>query len=270
MKLCANSGNYFVCSDKRGLAPDGDPAGVYQTVSQTYDNEMAEVGEIELEELNTDAKKVLGVAVAKQKFKSDDPVDARFCDVLRTSAFWAVGFSAFFFNLFWAGFNVHSTNIMEIYAGLTHDQTANSVFLPLAIGIGVSAFITGVCMDRWSTRLRMFMLAVLILGLVGVMLSLLFLVHSSTSAVVFALVYGLFLGARAALMGPMYAVLFGTANLGKIQGVGVGMAIISSGLGPLMFGVAKDNFGSYTVPVVVCVGMNTLVGGGLFWQARKM
>jgi len=128
----------------------------------------------------------------------------------------------------------------------------------MAIGVGMGAFSTGIVMDRMSsTRRKLQMLLFVYVCLICCMTSLTF-VKSIVGAIAFALVYGISAGSLQSLMFPMYATLFGLANLGKIQSIGVALSIISSGCGPLLFGFVHDKSGRYS-PAIYAVAAATLV-----------
>lgn len=48
---------------------------------------------------------------------------------------------------------------------------------------------------------------------------------------------------------PMFADLFGTKNLGKVQGMNTFFILIACGLGPFIFGLSNDLFQSYAMPI---------------------
>ena len=179
-----------------------------------------------------------------------------FRQVLCKGSFWSVAMSAGAMNLFWSGFNYHSVFIMR-KVGLTADETATYVFVTLAVATGVSAFTTGLTMDRFSTTCK---LCTLCAAYLAISVSMLFLlsVQTRVGAAVFAAVYGLAVGAYQSLQMPMYANLFGTRHLGKVQGLGVAVGIASSSVGPLLFGISADRTGSYRTAILACAGLTTI------------
>ena len=67
---------------------------------------------------------------------------------MQTPIFWAVTTPYSVFNAYWGGFNYHSADIMREYAQLSAQETANSIYIPMALMIGGSAFFMGLVIDR--------------------------------------------------------------------------------------------------------------------------
>ena len=104
---------------------------------------------------------------------------------------------------------------MKEIAEFTPNQTATVIFLTISITNGVGAFIMGLCLNSFSLKNRIKLLAFDGFGLVSCMIGLLY-VRSIFGAWIFAFCYGVFVGFRRSLMLTMYAELFGVENLGKI------------------------------------------------------
>jgi len=51
----------------------------------------------------------------------------------------------------------------------------------------------------------------------------------------------------------LYASLFGLKHIGKIESISTSVGIFTSGLGPLMFNLFKENNGSYTKAIYICI-----------------
>ena len=71
------------------------------------------------------------------------------------------------------------------------------------------------------------------------------LVTDQTTAIVYALCFGVLTGTNMTLFGFMWAHYFGRKHLGSIQGVGQASGVIGASLGPLPLGIAFDLYGSY-------------------------
>ena len=155
------------------------------------------------------------------------------------TSFWALALPAAAFNLFWSGFNYHSVDVMSTIASLDATKTSRIIFLPLAIAIGIAAFVTGLAIDKISTEGKLGCLALVYMALAACMVVLLF-VEKASTAVLFAILYGLCCGSMQSLQMPMYACKFGLAHLGKVQSLGSSLSIVSAGLGPILFAYVKE------------------------------
>ena len=63
--------------------------------------------------------------------------------MLKVPIFWSIVVSGASFTIIWAGFNYHAADIMNSLANMTPTETADAVFVPMSITIGLSSFTTG-------------------------------------------------------------------------------------------------------------------------------
>merc|ERR1740117_1024138 len=81
-------------------------------------------------------------------------------------------------------------------------------------------------------------------------------------ATLFGGLLGVFRGIQGAIFSVVFATLFGRKALGKIGGFNMGVVIGCTGMGPLMFGVSRDNNGSYNpaiYAIMVCQALSAVV-----------
>jgi len=52
----------------------------------------------------------------------------------------------------------------------------------------------------------------------------------------------------------LYASLFGLKHIGKIESISTSVGIFTSGIGPLMFNIFKENNGSYNLAIYIFIG----------------
>ncbi|MDD4682774.1 MAG: hypothetical protein PHQ55_06340 [Eubacteriales bacterium] len=86
-------------------------------------------------------------------------------------------------------------------------------------------------------------------------------------AVTFAVVLGMSQGIQAVWGGLVWPEYFGTAHLGSIRGLAMATSIIASALGPVLFGVVFDFFGTYMSMFIVCLVLSGI--GALFAVITK-
>ena len=72
------------------------------------------------------------------------------------------------------------------------------------------------------------------------------LVDDLSSALVYAVVFGIANGASMTLFGYLWPRYFGRRHLGSIQGTGQMIGVVGASLGPLPLGIAFDLLGTYT------------------------
>jgi hypothetical protein len=57
--------------------------------------------------------------------------------------FWSVAVSGAIFGMFSVGFSYHAVDIMKSLADMTATETADYVFVPMSIALGLSSFCMG-------------------------------------------------------------------------------------------------------------------------------
>ena len=123
-----------------------------------------------------------------------------------------------------------------------------------ARGFSVSAItmvlampIIGRLLDRFPTR-PIFAFAMLTQS--AALIAIVF-VHDLTSAVLYAIVFGLNNAAVQTHYTYVWPRFFGRRHLGSIQGTAQTIGVIGASVGPLPFGAAFDLFGSYTGALLI-------------------
>tara|TARA_B100000686_G_C16415636_1_gene774478 strand:- start:376 stop:813 length:438 start_codon:yes stop_codon:yes gene_type:complete len=90
---------------------------------------------------------------------------------------------------------------------------------------------------RYIFSTALFLLSALLVGITHV--------TDITTAIVYAVCFGVLNGGQMILFGFLWANYFGRKHLGSIQGVGQTIGVVGASLGPLPLGVAFDMFGTY-------------------------
>ena len=163
---------------------------------------------------------------------------------LRTSAFWIIAFGLSLIALLMTGLFFHQVAIFE-HRGLDA-HVATRVFAITAIVSVASAPLLGRVMDRTPSRL---MYAAALVAMAGALVAL-HLVDDVTSAITYAVVFGLSNAFMHVNVGYLWADYFGRRHLGSIQGTGQTALIVGASLGPLPFSLSLDYAGDYSVALI--------------------
>ena len=159
---------------------------------------------------------------------------------LRTSAFWIVAVGLSLIALLMTGLFFHQVAIFQ-HRGLD-PHLATRVFAITAICSVVAAPVLGRAMDRTPSR---FMYASALVIMAGALM-VLHVVDDATTAIAYAVVFGLANAAMHVNVGYLWADFFGRRHLGSIQGTGQTTLIVGASLGPLPFSLSLDFTGDYS------------------------
>lgn len=166
-------------------------------------------------------------------------------EVMRAPVFWVLssGFAAM--SMLSTGLTFH---LVSIYVdnGLT-PTIAASAFVPIALTSAVVQLGSGVLVDRVPAR---FLLAIA-LGLHAVLLVGALYLRTVELALAFGVLMGAAGGLQQTIASTIWAMYFGRRHLGGISGATATISVASSALGPMVFGIARDFWGSYTLVLQV-------------------
>ncbi|MEM7131720.1 MAG: MFS transporter [Chloroflexota bacterium] len=162
-----------------------------------------------------------------------------FAEAIRTRIYWVFTAGISSIAMLGTGLTFHIVSIFEDN-GLTADMAAQ-IFFPLAITMAVVNLISGFLVER--VRLRnlaaasMFFQALSLwmvpfLGIPGL-------------SFLFAVTLGTLFGLMRTVGVVAWAKYFGRENLGQISGLFSTITAAASALGPVVMGVARDQFGNY-------------------------
>jgi sugar phosphate permease len=160
-------------------------------------------------------------------------------DARRTSIFWLFLAAGFTVACLGTGLIFHHYDIVAS-SGLSRLDAA-IIFGYLGLVSGVANFSTGVLLDRIPPR---FVLA-LPLVLLGINLLLAPRVASSVLIAVYGVSFGVSQGMFGAINGSVFAHYFGRRHIGEIKGFVTTVMVAGTALGPLIFALGRDAFGSY-------------------------
>ena len=172
---------------------------------------------------------------------------------LRTPAFWIIAFGLSLIALLMTGLFFHQVAIFE-HRGLD-PHVATRVFAITAIVSVASAPFLGRVMDRTPSR---FMYAGALIVMAGA-LTALHVVDDVTTAIAYAVVFGLSNACMHVNVGYLWADYFGRRHLGSIQGTGQTVLIVGASLGPLPFSLSLDLTGDYSTALIGSAVLSVLV-----------
>jgi MFS family permease len=176
-------------------------------------------------------------------------------EALRTGAFWIIALSLATLSMLVTGLFFHQ---VSIFASLgLGAQLAASIFPISAITMVLTMPVVGRLLDRLPTQ-PVFACGMLTMSAAMVVLAF---VEGLTSAIVYAVVFGVANAVIHTHMTFLWPRFFGRRHLGSIQGMAQTIGVLGASLGPLPLGVAYDLFGSYegalwlfALQPVVCAG----------------
>ena len=160
-------------------------------------------------------------------------------DAMRTPAFYIIGISLFVPAMLVTSLFFFQVSIFQ-QQGLT-SGLATKMFTISAVIMALTMPLFGRALDKTDAR-YIFSTALLLLSalLVGITH-----VTDITTAIIYAVCFGVLNGGQMILFGFLWANYFGRKHLGSIQGVGQTIGVVGASLGPLPLGIAFDMFGTY-------------------------
>ena len=177
-------------------------------------------------------------------------------EVKRSSLFWLYASSLSIHALFGTALTFHIVSIFE-QAGRSSAE-AFAYFLPAAVCSTVVNLIGGYWAD--TRRLKPFLIAMLASFLFGAG----GLVMLDTTAGYWSLAIGF--GCGGGLWGVIsnlaFVRYFGTRHLGEVSGLNTALTVSASAVGPAVFSLGLDGWGSYDLPIYLCM---TVLMGLLVW-----
>lgn len=160
-------------------------------------------------------------------------------EALGTPAFYLIVAGMFSFSMLMTSLHVEYTGILKSH-GLA-PETAAGMFTVTGVSAAILMPLVGRLLDRAPSK-WMFCGGLLVQA--ASLLAITF-AYDETSAVVFALIFGLNNAVTMTFVGFFWPRYFGRKHLGSIQGTGQMIMIFGASLGPLPLGWALDQWGAY-------------------------
>lgn len=175
-------------------------------------------------------------------------------EAMRVAVFWVVasGFAAM--SMLSTGLTFHIVSIFTD-GGLT-PTIAASAFVPIAVTSAVVQLGSGVLVDRIAMRI----LLAAALFLHAIILLMAPHLHTIEMAIGFGIIMGAASGMQMTVGGVVWAMYFGRRHLGSIAGAMATMSVAASALGPMLFGIARDLVGSYTLVLTLSAALPVGLG----------
>jgi len=178
-------------------------------------------------------------------------------EAVRTSAFWITALSLATFSMLVTALFFHQVSIFTHQGVDPH--TAARVFSVSAITMVVAMPLIGRLLDRYPTK-PLFACALLTQS--AALIALVF-VHDLSSAVLYAIVFGINNAAVQTHYTYVWPRFFGRRHLGSIQGAAQTIGVVGASIGPLPFGAAFDLFGDYVGVLLVAAVLPVLCAGAI-------
>jgi len=160
---------------------------------------------------------------------------------LRTPAFYIIAAGLFTLSMLVTCLHFYQVSIFSAQ-GLSA-RTASSVFAVSAASMVVSMPLLGRMLDRFPTH-YVFIggLAIMVASLVSAAS-----VETIVGALVYAVIFGVNNACTMTFFGYMWPRYFGRRYLGSVQGAGQMVGVFGASLGPIVLGIAVQEFGRYDV-----------------------
>ena len=171
-----------------------------------------------------------------------------FREALMQPLYWAMMVAFFFISLGTTGLLVHFVPLL-VDKGMAPGTAA-----AVASGIGISTIgarlTSGYLVDRWDAR---WVSAIaMLLAASGFVV---FLYDGTRFAILGALAVGVSFGSETDLVGFMVARYFGMRSYGRLFGIIYGVVLSGAVFSPILYGAAKDAYGSYDPMLGVAFGL---------------
>lgn len=163
----------------------------------------------------------------------------------RTLTFWLFSVGNIAVAALGTGLLFHHYAIMA--ASEVERPVAALVFVPYGLVTAGANLVSGLLLDRISPR---FLLGAR-LGLLGLALLLAARVNSPELILTYGVLLGLMQGTNGVLQAGVYAYYFGRAHLGSISGFAATLMVADTAMGPLLFALGFERFGSYTLTLAL-------------------
>lgn len=162
-------------------------------------------------------------------------------DALRTYPFWALAAGSTSVGMLSTALNFHQISLLGD-AGLTATEAA-AMFLPQVIGAAVAGVSFGYLADRLSGRV----LIPMAMSLLATSLLLASVLTPGLMIIVYAISLGAAGGASRSIGATLLPRWFGVDHIGSIQGTFVLLGVASTSLGPVLFSLARDAAGDFSL-----------------------
>ncbi|QDV26512.1 MFS transporter [Aureliella helgolandensis] len=180
----------------------------------------------------------------------------------RTYSFWVFTFSVLLSALVLTAFSFHVVSIFSD-AGMRRGQ-AVAIFVPAACVSVIVEFVGSWFSDFIKLK---YLAMVQLFGIIVLSLSLSFL-DAGPSVYLVVLGMGCMQGMFGIVSGVTWPRFFGRTHLGAISGFSTSIVVAGTAVGPYLFSVAHDQFGSYRPATLLCASVGFLLFAASFRADR--
>jgi MFS family permease len=166
-------------------------------------------------------------------------------EAVRTAAFWIIALSLASFAMLVTALFFYQVSIFESQG--INPQIGARIFPVSAVTMVLALPLFGRLLDRLPTK-PIFAGALLLMTAAMLALAR---ADDLTSAMIYAVIFGLSNASIHALMAYVWPRFFGRRHLGSIQGTATTIMVVGASIGPLPFGAAFDLTGSYRLALIV-------------------
>ncbi|NDJ63112.1 MAG: MFS transporter [Chloroflexi bacterium] len=180
-------------------------------------------------------------------------------EALRTPVFWAFNSARFLSGAWGTALVFHQISLFE---GLGHTATvAATTFGQAALMTAGFTLVSGWLVDRLRPG---YLVALQMLGLIGAS-GLALIMTTAPLLLIYAAIFGLFMGVGSVFDGSVWVTLFGRAHQGAIRGFVATSMVVGTAFGPLVFGLAYDYLGSYEAALWLGIVLALAAAGASLW-----
>jgi len=174
-----------------------------------------------------------------------DKTSFSLAEAIRVKEFWIVGMISMIPAMFSTGIAFHFFTMMSIKN--VNSDAAALILGFMAIPAFIMPFVSKLVLDKYPVR--NVLLTTILMTIIS-MLFLMFGVTNAATALVFILFYGLAVAIQSLTTNVIWPNYFGRKHLGSIRGAATVFMVVGSALGPLPFGIAYDNTGTYKIAII--------------------
>jgi hypothetical protein len=177
--------------------------------------------------------------IIRQGEEASDARSFTLPEALRTRTFWVFAFATSFYGVVAAGISLFNQSILE-ERGFSRD-----VFLQISAAMPMIGLVANLATGWLATRCPMGKLLAGSMLVLGTALCVFPYIQTLIHVYLYAAAMGIAGGMVTVLFFGIWSKAFGTAQLGRIQGVAQMMTVLASALGPVVLAWGKETYGGY-------------------------
>lgn len=182
--------------------------------------------------------------------------------VLRTPTFWAFIFGRIVSPAWGTGLILHQ---ISIFNELGHSpQVAAQTYAVGTLTTAAASLLFGYLVDRLRPQMIMILQLILLILAMGLAM----IMQTTLLVGLYALSFGMMMAGGAIFDGAVWVNLFGREHQGTIRGFVSMMLVIGTAIGPIVYGLSFDLFGSYNPVLWLGIGLSIIGVALMFWAPQ--